>query len=87
MSVLIRGMEMPKSCDYCGFLEPFRESIGYCGILNSQIPCDCPLVPVPPHGRLIDASALENELGRFCDDNWVYNILHHAPTIFEAEED
>ena len=47
---------------------------------------NCPLVPVPPHGRLIDADAMEDELGQFCDDNWVYNTLHHAPTIIEAEE-
>lgn len=43
-------------------------------------------IPVKTHGRLIDADALEDELGRFCDDNWVYNTLHHAPTIIPAEE-
>jgi hypothetical protein len=25
-------------------------------------PCNCPLVPIPPHGRLIDADALTAEL-------------------------
>ena len=41
---------------------------------------------LPAHGRLIDADALEDELSQFCNDNWVYNTLHHAPTIIPAEK-
>ena len=43
-------------------------------------------VPKSPHGRLIDADAFVDELGQFCDDNWVYNTLRHAPTIIPTEE-
>lgn len=96
--VYIKGIEMPKSCDYCDFFEPYRESIGYCGILNSQIPCDCPLVPVPDHGRLIDADAYESllrslgsrdyrrEKGTICD---AIKFLHehYAPTIIPADKE
>lgn len=71
MSVLIKGMEMPKSCDVCCF-DLFVES---CPLYNAT-PEDlvgitwikkarhryCPLVPVPPHGRCIDADALTDAI-------------------------
>ena len=50
MSVFIKGMEMPKSCDTC-----FLSKWDTC---NERFYCmfdDCPLVEVPaPHGDLID---------------------------------
>ena len=60
MSVLIKGMEMPKTCIMC-WLSPVcpvwvKEVSRYKGYDN-RLP-DCPLVEVPPHGRLIDAEAL-----------------------------
>ena len=67
MSVLVRGMKMPRSCEYCKF-----SGIG--GLRNERVVCmftganaymntvqyldDCPLVEVPPHGDLIDRDAL-----------------------------
>ena len=76
MSVLIKGMEMPKNCDVCPMLEGDRMD-GLChaaskwldddehwtwyaypeGDIDDSKPCNCPLVPVPPHGRLVDADA------------------------------
>lgn len=66
MSILIKGMELPKSCFDC----PFMYGRRYCRV-NSRIEFNdpeyselkgrydgCPLVEVPPHGRLIDADAL-----------------------------
>lgn len=64
MSVLIRGMEMPKACVYRenGHLItcPLYDIDGYCGALNTEAShiengklSGCHLVPVPPHGRLI----------------------------------
>lgn len=51
MSIYIKGMGMPKSCSdckiFCGLPYQLRDKKG-------RRP-DCPLVPVPPHGRLIDA--------------------------------
>ena len=64
MSILIRGMEMPKDCKNCPML------VNYICIALGLEPdwgCSgrderCPLVPVPPHGRLIDADALFREI-------------------------
>ena len=46
------------------------------GDMDLSKPCNCPLVPVPPHGRLIDADAYA-----FSGD------LNDCPTIIEAEGD
>lgn len=76
-SVLIRGMEMPKCCDVCIFCDWSNlHQTACCKILEYR-PCFndfsseyeirisdlCPLVEVPvPHGRLIDADALADDL-------------------------
>ena len=79
MSILIKGMEMPKDCIFCPM---FRGAWTMCTVLNKTTsvkgrPDDCPLVPVPPHGRLIDADTI-NE--RFLE------VRDLAPTVIEAEE-
>lgn len=101
MSVLIKGMEMPTSEEKCKFFQPapFRAPYcvinGVCGGLE-----DCPLVPVPPHGRLIDADELSSDLRVLADCVWNQNTstswanayeeiddrVQDAPTIIEAEE-
>ena len=85
MSVLIKGMEMPKSCAECrfncdmfmsGHLNGFKE-----GAYDRH--CACPLVEVQtPHGRLIDADKLI--AGRVENDNTAI-LLKNAPVIIEAE--
>ena len=67
MGVLIRGMEMPQSCDDCRlnngiscYAVPEYTEDGVVGRTDDR-PYWCPLVPVQPHGRLIDADALEME--------------------------
>ena len=63
MSILIKGMEMPTSCFDCYFC-----TYGYCGLKDdytedsSKRRNDCPLIPVPPHGRLIDADAFDERV-------------------------
>ena len=62
MAVYIKGMEMPTDCHNC----PLGFGGGcYCGTSADEYMCPdhgrsewCPLVLVPPHGRLIDADAL-----------------------------
>ena len=62
MSVLICNMEMPTSCADCRFAVD-----GWCYACPPKSEAErqrittnyCPLVPVPPHGRLIDAEALD----------------------------
>ena len=88
MSVLIRGTEMPERCGQC-FLR-----VGKCKqrIYMEQRPKNCPLVEIPPHGRLIDA---DDSMKHLADDGreaftkhqvWMFFSEYGAPTILEAEE-
>ena len=108
MSVLIKGMEMPKHCADCEwFQQRFPGGKYWCkrtGELVHEtwasanltpIPESCPLSPVPPHGRLIDADALLNLLNNcmFPSDmvttravRMAMNWIKDAPTVIEAEE-
>ena len=76
MSILIKGMEMPKDCRICPF-EGYEPDIGRtrcivtCGLLAEHyklIPFDgrpdwCPIQEIPTkHGRLIDAETLIDTL-------------------------
>ena len=64
MSVIVKGMEMPKNCWECS-LSDIDDDFGRC-CLYSGIACltigrqdNCPLVEIPtPHGQLIDADEL-----------------------------
>ena len=92
--IYIPGMEMPTSCGQCPFHDEDYRGKEHCDIGWKRIgkaeekPDWCPLVPVPPHGRLIDADALEHDFEKLLfQDNWYYNSLHHAPTIIPASEE
>lgn len=82
--IYIKGMEMPASEEKCKFFQPapFRAPFcvinGVCHGIN-----DCSLVPVPPHGDLIERDALCE--GRVSNDNVVI-CAKCAPTIIPAEE-
>ena len=89
MSVLIKGMKMPKTCAMC-WLSPIcpiwvKEVSRHKGYDNRLH--DCPLAEVPtPHGRLIDADVFDRHMKQtpryfsMCCD------LEEQPTIIEAEE-
>ena len=84
MSILIKGMEMPENCDTC--------PLSKWDSTNEKFYCifdNCPLVEVPtPHGRLIDADALDYKLGSSDRDIYVRGVLEEeAPTVIEAEGD
>ena len=90
MSVLIKGMDMPK-CDIdCPiFTEEICpvESVLAFSKMKEERPPDCPLVPVPtPHGRLGDLDAVEAEIREKTNEQFCVNIVHAAPTIIPAEE-
>lgn len=101
MSVLIRGMEMPKNCLTCPCLQYniFDDDIdGYCKTLKTKITNsdeyhpNCPLVEIPPHGDLVDKDKLmqefmDSDLDHLQRDDWkeVIQIVEDAPTIIEAE--
>lgn len=72
MSVYIKGMEMPKNC--CGCVLGDAADGYYCKITgngynwgNPNRPSSCPLIPVPDHGRLIDADAFIKDECNNCD--------------------
>lgn len=100
MSVLIKGMEMPRSCEECELADWYNGDI-YCYALRytvvvsefEQLYAMCPLAEVPtPHGRLID----ENWLFSFISTNNSLGATHYgcltkeeiqlAPTVIESEE-
>lgn len=110
MSVVIKGVKMPMHCAMCGFHGAMGDpmiSQHFCKVTGVSIlnpykgrRNDCPLVPVPPHGRLIDADALivhckemqsiewNNKASPY---SWAYayenfeSDIEDAPTILEAE--
>jgi hypothetical protein len=74
MDILIKNMEMPKSCDECELLYDFV----YC-IVTKQKMLDadfekrnpsCPLIPVPEHNDLADKSVIIERMGE------VYEALY-----------
>ena len=82
MSVIIKGMQMPKSCMEC----PMFSGAGckatmtmFNELTNVAVRVKgCPLVELPEkHGRLVDADKLKKHITVTIDT---------APTIIEAEE-
>jgi len=65
---------------------------------KSDIKDDCPLVEIPPHGRLIDADAVEKQIDYVANLDWnikvgvsggmlaALEIVEDAQTIIEAED-
>ena len=74
MSVLIKGMEMPKK-ELILILFPD----GKVATEEYEIGAKAKAVEVPPHGRLIDADALP-----YLDIEW--EDIVNAPTVIETEE-
>ena len=97
MSILIRGMDMPKSClkcDWCAHTIPADNYICYrlnravIGVaeedVNETVNACCPLIPVPPHGRLGDLDKLEQ---MFIDiDNAPYSGFDGEEPFYSAED-
>ena len=71
MSILIKGMEMPKNCRTCPMLFD-GHSYRWCNITGESLGIEetdngrdeyCPLIELPPHGRLAD-------LDKMIEDYW-----------------
>lgn len=109
--IYITGMEMPTSCFYCPFRrkvdpddimcivtrEVFEET--FAGTIETRNRGNCPLVPVPDHGDLIDRVAFREEMDKHypfdrytqSKHEWedaaksaVIKMLATAPTIIPA---
>ena len=104
-------IEMPKNCNGCPL--HFYEGQGICSccvlptIEDDEIlkpwknkRKDCPLVPIQPHGRLIDEKDICDKIRPLIENPYCYNrlqvisetlgnclqIVRDAPTIIPAEE-
>ena len=89
MSILIKGAKMPRCCEVCPLNYDYyrcealgdrfddREEID----METQRLPDCPLVEIPPHGRLIDADVFEEMLNSKGGVK-----LKDMPTVIESEE-
>lgn len=112
MSVLINGMDMPTSCYACNFAYQDQDSehnvYWTCAVDHKAAGMyerreDCPIIEIPPHGRLIDADALKDvqqadadffkgssDYGEKCRRDEALNSVANivnAPTIIDAEEE
>lgn len=88
MSVIIKGMQMPGNCFRCKINKVCNQR----WFLNTDNrPDDCPLMEVPPHGRLVDADCLIDMKYRIDHPYYEYvevvNVedIDNAPTVIEAE--
>lgn len=90
--ILIKGMEMPTSCGYCPLRHEARGGdecyLGASLTEYQKRPDDCPLIPVQPHGDLIERDALlAQHYGRFgAIDEVAREAIKNAPTIIPAGE-
>ena len=90
MSILIKGMEMPQNCDKCRFQSAFKlycdaMPYNFCGNTDDiERPDWCPLVEIPPHGRLIDADAIQDYNVETFGQRLI--IIDTAPTVIEGSE-
>ena len=98
MSVIVKGMEMPKNCRICPCFQydMFDDDIdGYCKALKTKIMNrskhhpDCPLIELPPHGRLGDLDKLNihdiSPVDGFCVMGVTEEDIELADTVIEAE--
>ena len=107
MSILIKGMEMPTSCIECPCCRHDNwngETAHQCNVsfitfgaedenwIYNTRPNWCPLIELPPHGRLIDIKSVED--GKFVTvgndyQRWwngaLESVIDNAPTVIEAE--
>lgn len=101
MSILIKGMQIPENCKECPLEQiygrdgevakcPLTEQLFSSYLVSETRMADCPLIELPPHGRLIDADALMKQIEHDTPLSAVFEktmrrYLHYAPTITESE--
>ena len=97
MSILIKGMEMPQNCDKCRFQSAFKlycdaMPYNFCGNTDDiERPDWCPLIELPPHGRLIAEKTITEIRYHDADGYHIVNgeqlceLEIDAETVIEAE--
>ena len=79
MSILIKGMEMPKNCGECG-LESFCNLWTHTDWEKCRH-ANCPLIELPPHGDLIDKNKLYEKTAE-----WEAQALHMVEVTMNDED-
>lgn len=103
MGIYLPNMEMPKNCEACELAKHFDGYQENDCPFNAFSYYDCPLIPVPPHGRLIDANALrakmyheafetDTPMQKWDSGCWIrYKMFEDmeesAPTVIPASEE
>ncbi len=95
MGVYIKGIEMPRHCGECGieWCDRWKQLVVAGMAIAKERPSDCPLVPVPPHGRLIDQDAILKTVIRgdypnqWIDKGELLTRFRNAPTIIQSSEE
>ena len=97
MSVIVKDMKFPNNCaecerwSICKCLKEYKdyESILYAVDDGDLVRADdCPLIELPPHGRLIDADELANKTfySKTSAPYITYKKFCDAPTVIEGSE-
>ena len=81
-NLLIKGVDLKTFC------------IGICPTLCSGDESECPVVELPPHGRLVDSDKLLIDImdrnidqAQFDDYSEFCHAIHNAPTVIEASKE
>ena len=90
MGVLILDMKFPKTCAACEWSR-YSFPNAWCGrmhkttdieIAKNGRPDDCPLVPVPQHGKLVDVTDVKELWEKhFGDDQIAFQLIDYVPVI------
>lgn len=94
--VYIKGMQMPKSCYDC----PLQDDECFGSIKCSYVKTwgsanmravDCPLIPVPDHGRLIEKHDVFKLISSFPEIDKLLTVefmkaLYNLPALIPADE-
>ena len=96
MGIYLPNMEMPKNCGECPFIFSSWGIEYYCHLARASTSAEyverekmtnCPLVELPPHGRLADLDKMINDFWD-CDSMIIGNYeLEKIKTVIEAEEE
>lgn len=101
MSIVIKGMDKPKTCFNCPCKMYDEVDSVYCAAIdgepyiddedNGVLP-DCPISALPQkHGRLIDADVVYANIDNLLSGDgakWLAeSAVHDAPTVIEAEDE
>lgn len=99
MGIYIKDIKIPKNCGNCHFCNGIASTdYGLCTwcdvdgkVRDVYTRQDCPFIPVPPHGRLIDADAILQKATKgeepfdWIDKKELIELFFDAPTIIPAE--